>query len=444
MSQANQIAFVRKGSVAAENGIEPLDIIESINNVKLEDIFDYYYYEDEPEFDMVILKPDGDRCNLHIVKGEGEDLGISFENGLMDEYRSCHNKCIFCFIDQMPPGMRNTLYVKDDDWRLSLMMGNYITMTNISDQEFDRIIRRRVSPLYISVHATDPEVRVAMMRNPRAAQVMDRLHQLQSAGLRFHCQVVLCPGWNDGEVLKKTVADLKALWPFAQSVALVPIGLTRFREGLPYIAPYNRESAAELIRSAMVWQKECLNSIGTRFVYPADEFYCLSGFPLPDDEEYEDFPQIENGVGMLRMFETDLAFAAEDSPVESTKERHLVIACGTSIAENMQLWCNRYQPRGTHVKVKAIINHFFGETVTVTGLITGTDLVEQLQDESCDEILICRNMIRNEGDLFLDDMSVEDVRAKLPAPLRIVENTGEAFWRAISGLDEIIEPNSEE
>lgn len=440
----SKITHVQPGSIAQRLGLQPGDVMHTIAGEPVIDQIDYQALTASRSFDMEIETGCGERKTVHVRKQDWEPLGITLDQSIVSAPRPCTNHCIFCFIDQMPPGMRNTLYVKDDDWRLSLMMGNYITMTNISDQEFDRIIRRRVSPLYISVHATDPEVRVAMMRNPRAAQVMDRLHQLQSAGLRFHCQVVLCPGWNDGEVLKKTVTDLKALWPFAQSVALVPIGLTRFREGLPYIAPYNRESAAELIRSAMVWQKECLNSIGTRFVYPADEFYCLSGFPLPDDEEYEDFPQIENGVGMLRMFETDLAFAAEDSPVEFTKERHLVIACGTSIAENMQLWCNRYQPRGTHVKVKAIINHFFGETVTVTGLITGTDLVEQLQDESCDEILICRNMIRNEGDLFLDDMSVEDVRAKLPAPLRIVENTGEAFWRAISGLDEMIETNSEE
>ena len=439
----SKITHVQPDSIAQRLGLQAGDEMHTIAGEPVIDQIDYQALTASSRFDMEIVTKDGVKKVVHVRKHDWEPLGITLDQSIVSAPRPCTNHCIFCFIDQMPPGMRKTLYVKDDDWRLSLMMGNYITMTNISDQEFNRIIRRRVSPLYISVHTTDPDVRVAMMRNPHAAEVMDRLRQLKDAGLRFHCQVVLCPGWNDGAVLERTIADLKSLWPYAQSVALVPIGLTRFRDGLPKIDPYRKETATHLIQQALVWQKECLHSLGTRFVYPADEFYCLSGLPLPDDEEYEDYPQIENGVGMLRMFETDLAYAAQDEPVESTPERHLIIACGTSIAENMQRWCDTYQPKGTHVRVKAIINHFFGETVTVTGLITGRDLVDQLKTEKCDAFLICRNMIRNEGDLFLDDMSVEEVRSLLPAPLRIVENTGEAFWRAISGLDENTN-NSEE
>lgn len=265
---------------------------------------------------------------------------------------------------------------------------------------------------------------------------MDRLRLLAENGLRFHCQVVLCPGWNDGDALLRTLNDLSTLHPYAQSVALVPVGLTRFREGLDYIKPYDKKSAAELIRMSNEMQERFLHELGTRFVFPSDEFYCLSGLPLPTDEAYEDFPQLENGVGMLRMFETDLGFASEDEPVTKTPERTLVIACGTSVAGNMQKWCDRYAPKGTTVRVHPIINRFFGESVTVSGLITGQDLTDQLKDEVCDEILIVRDMLRSDGDLFLDNMSVTEARELLPAPLRIVRNTGPDFWRAISGQED--------
>ncbi len=432
----SMITHVQPGSIAERAGLRPGDIMHRIAGEPVIDQIDYQALTASASFTMDIVTSEGTAKTIHIRKKDWEPLGITLDQSIVSAPRPCTNHCIFCFIDQMPPNMRRTLYVKDDDWRLSLMMGNYITMTNISDQEFDRIIRRRVSPLYISVHATDPDVRIAMMRNPRAGQIMERLRLLKDAGLHFHCQVVLCPGWNDGEILQKTLRDLASLHPCAVSAALVPIGLTRFREGLPCIKPYTRDSAKEILDQAMVWQDMFLKELGTRFVFPADEFYCLAGQDLPEDEAYEDYPQLENGVGMLRMFETDLRFAAEDDPVEETEERHLVIACGTSVARIMQQWCDELQPRGTHVQVKPIVNRFFGESVTVTGLITGGDLIDQLKDVSCDAICICRNMIRNEGDLFLDDVSVDTVRSRLPAPLKIVENTGEAFWRAISGLDD--------
>ena len=309
-------------------------------------------------------------------------------------------------------------------------------MTNIDDAEFDRIIRRRVSPLFISVQCTDPDMRVKMLRNPNAAQIMDKLRLLKANGIRFHCQIVLCPGWNDGEILMKSIRELAELAPAAQSIALVPIGLTKHRDGLPYIKPYDSQMAAALIESVKPLQEKYLQDMGTRFVFPADEFYCLSGLPIPEDEEYEDYPQIENGVGMLRMFQTDLMYAAEDDPVEETPPRRLCIATGTSIAPFLQQLCNQYAPRGTIVEVRPIINRFFGETVTVAGLITGGDLVEQCRDVVADEILIVRSMIRAEGDIFLDNMTIEEVRKALPAPLRITESTGEGFWRAISGCQD--------
>ncbi|MBQ9326661.1 MAG: DUF512 domain-containing protein [Clostridia bacterium] len=433
---ATEITHVQPGSIAERLSLVPGDRLKSIAGEPVIDQIDYQALTARARFTMEVIAPDGTEREVLVRKKDWEPLGLTLDQTIVSAPRPCANRCIFCFIDQMPPGMRRTLYVKDDDWRLSLMMGNFITMTNITEKEFDRILRRRVSPLYISVHTTDPALRCRMMGNPHAGNVMERLQRLKDAGLRFHCQIVLCPGWNDGDALRRTLQDLASLYPAACSVALVPVGLTKYREGLPVIRPYDRESAARLVDEAHAMQEAYFRQLSTRFVFPSDEFYCLSGRPLPEDEAYEDYPQIENGVGMLRMFETDLAFAAMDEPVAQTPERQLVIGCGTSIAGIMQGWCDRYAPRGTHVRVKPIINHFFGESVTVTGLLTGGDLLAQLKDEVCDAFLICRNTIRNEGDLFLDDMPVEELRRALPAPLRIVENTGEAFWHAISGWEE--------
>ena len=429
------ITHVQPGSIAERLGLRAGDLLETIAGEPVIDQIDYQALTANARFDIVIRRG-SETLNLHVRKQDWEPLGLTLDQTIVSNPRPCKNHCIFCFIDQMPPGMRKTLYVKDDDWRLSLMMGNYITMTNIDDAEFDRIIRRRVSPLYISVQCTDPDMRVKMLRNPRAAQIMDKLRLLKANGIRFHCQIVLCPGWNDGEILMKSIRELAELAPAAQSIALVPIGLTRHRDGLPYIKPYDARMATELIESVKPLQERYLREMGTRFVFPADEFYCLSGLPVPADEEYEDYPQIENGVGMLRMFETDLQYAAEDYPVEETAPRRLCIATGTSIAPFLQRLADQYAPRGTVVEVKPIINRFFGETVTVAGLITGGDLVEQCRDVDTDEILIVRSMIRAEGDMFLDDMTVEEVRKALPAPLRITESTGEGFWRAISGYQD--------
>ncbi len=427
------ITHVQPGSIAHRLGLQPGEKLVTIAGEPIIDQIDYQALTAQARFDMTVEGLDGTERVLHVRKQDWQPLGLTLDQTIVSCPRPCRNHCIFCFIDQMPPGMRRTLYVKDDDWRLSLMMGNYITMTNIDDKELDRIIRRKVSPLFISVQCTDPEMRVKLLRNPNAAKIMENLRLLKANGIRFHAQVVLCPGWNDGDILRKTLEDLETLRPAIQSIALVPIGLTKFREGLPYIKPYDRQMATELIESMRPYQERFLREIGTRLVFPSDEFYCLSGLPLPTDEEYEDYPQIENGVGMLRMFETDLAYAVEDFPMEETAPRRVCIATGTSVAPFLRELANRYAPRGTQVEVRPIINRFFGETVTVTGLITGQDLVAQCQDVEADEIMIVRSMIRAEGDLFLDDMSIDEVRRQLPCPLRITENSGEGFWRAISG-----------
>ncbi len=427
------ITHVQEGSIAHRIGLRVGDLLESIAGEPIIDQIDYQALTARKRFDMLVTRADGTQETIHVRKQDWEPLGVTLDQTIISRPRPCRNHCIFCFIDQMPPGMRDTLYVKDDDWRLSLMMGNYITMTNIDDTELDRIIRRKVSPLYISVQCTDPEMRVKLLRNPKAAKILDNLKLLKANGIRFHCQIVLCPGWNDGDILMKSIRELAELAPAAQSIALVPIGLTKYRDGLPYIKPYDKSMATELIESVKPLQERFLHEMGTRFVFPADEFYCLSGLPIPEDEEYEDYPQIENGVGMLRMFQTDLQYAVEDYPCDATTPRRLCIACGTSIAPLLQEMADRNAPIGTTVEVRPIINRFFGESVTVSGLITGQDLVEQCQDVDADQILIVRSMIRAEGDMFLDNMTVEEVRNALPAPLVIVDASGEGFWRAISG-----------
>ncbi len=433
---SSKITHVQPGSIAQRLGLVEGDQLDSIAGEPIIDQIDYQALTARTRFPMEITRADGSRKTLTVRKQDWEPLGLTLDQSIISNPRPCHNKCIFCFIDQMPPGMRDTLYVKDDDWRLSLMMGNFVTLTNVSDQEFDRILRRKVSPLYISVHATDPEVRTKMMRNPKAHMIMDRLRTLKEHGIRFHCQVVLCPGWNDGSVLMQTLADLETLRPAACSVALVPVGLTKHREGLAEITPYSRETAQALVDQITPMQKDYLARLGTRFVFPSDEFYCLSGRKLPEDEDYEDYPQIENGVGMLRLFETDIRYASEDYPCDTPCAKRRLIACGTSVAPFMRDMLDRYAPKGTQITVQPIINRFFGESVTVTGLITGGDLIEQLKGADCDEILLCRNMLRSEGDLFLDNISLEQVRDAIGLPIRIVENTGEGFWRAVCGMEE--------
>ena len=362
---SSAITQVQKASIAAKLGLQAGDVLETIAGEPVIDQIDYQALTAQEDFIIEITRQ-GKPMSFHVRKEDWEPLGITLDQSIVSHPRSCHNHCIFCFIDQMPRGMRDTLYVKDDDWRLSLMMGNFITMTNLSDSEMDRIIRRKVSPLYISVQATDPDVRVKLLRNPHAGDIMDKLRLLKDNGIRFHCQLVLCPGWNDGEVLLKSIRDLASLAPAACSVALVPVGLTRHREGLAQIKPYTRDMAAELLRTIRPLQKKFLQELGTRFVFPADEFYCLAGMPLPEDEEYEDYPQIENGIGMLRMFETDLRFAVEDYPVAETAPRRLVIACGTSIAAQIP-----YTVSMIMIRVQPLSNAI-GLTLSIKSFSRGT------------------------------------------------------------------------
>jgi putative radical SAM enzyme (TIGR03279 family) len=364
---------------------------------------------------------------------------------------------VFCFIDQMPKGLRETLYVKDDDWRYSLMMGNFVTLTNVSEEEFERILRRRASPLYVSVHTTDSALRCRMMNNRFAGDLMNRLTRLKDAGIRFHCQIVVCPGYNDGEVLLQTLRELKGLAPAAMSAALVPVGLTKWREGLAELRPFDRAGALRLLEDIAPFQEECLRELGSTFAFPSDEFFCLADRPIPPEDWYEGYPQIENGVGLLRLLESQMEEAqeleeemaegahngetahAQDAPAQGQPpSRTLLIATGVSAAPHLERLTLRFAPPGVTVKVRAVINHFFGETVTVAGLLTGGDLLEQLprqllEKTGADTLLIASCMLRHEGDRFLDDMTLEEFTRRFPLPVKVVGPGGQDLYDALRG-----------
>lgn len=330
----------------------------------------------------------------------------------------------------MPPNCRPTLYVKDDDWRMSLMMGNFVTLTNVDEEEMRRIVRRRASPLYISVHATDPEVRRRMMRNPHAGRILDQLRTLRDAGLQFHCQIVLCPGENDGDVLERTLTDLAALRPAAQSVAVVPVGLTGFRQGLYPLRPFTREEADGVLRQISRWQKKCWKEMGTRFVFASDEFYCLAGRSLPAESCYEDFPQIENGVGLFATLRAEFEDALQGRS-ESAEKKRFTIACGVSVAPLLSDMIFAHKWQNLELAIVPVRSGFFGGAVTVTGLIAGCDLVRDLAGRDVGTLLIVESMLRAEGDKFLDDMTLEELRGQLDAPVCVLENTGEALAEAL-------------
>ncbi len=425
-----RIMNVEPGSVADRIGLRAEDILLEIGNEPVLDEIDYQALISSSTLHIKVQREE-DILSFRAHKQDWEPLGITLDESAVLKPRACRNRCVFCFVEQMRPGMRPSLYVKDDDWRLSLMMGNYITLTNVDDDEFERILRRRVSPLYISVHATDPEIRSAMMRNPKADELMKRLTALKEHGLSFHSQVVLCPGMNDGNVLEQTVRDLISLHPAAESLAVVPVGLTRFRDHLPHIAPVDREKADEVLDLVERLQQEFMERYGTRFVFASDEFYILAGRPIPEEEAYEGYPQIENGVGMIRLLREDAMVESETFAGKMARPRHVVIPTGVSAAGEITDICKKYAPAGVEVTVVPITNHFFGETVTVTGLLTGQDLYRQLNELPCDEILISSVMLRENEDCFLDDMTVECLSESLGKPIKVSDNTGAGLIRSL-------------
>ena len=434
-----RIFAVSESSPAEKAGIRAEDRIISINGEVITDEIDYQAlsavsrleieYQHENQLRKVIIR-----------KEEWEPLGLRLDEREAMKPRHCRNRCLFCFVDQLPDGMRETLYIKDDDWRLSMMMGNYVTLTNVNEQEFERIIARKASPLYISVHASDPQTRCAILHNKNAGSLMKRLKRLKDNGLEFHSQIVLCPGVNDGIVLQKTIEDLASLWPASRSLAIVPVGLTRHRKGLASLKGFDSQSARKLIFKVSEYQKRFLKNLGTRFVFPSDEFYCICGEPLPENDEYEDYPQIENGVGMLRLLEQECEEASEflfyDDDNRKIDPETILIPTGTSAQPFIEKIANRYKPEGTVVHVIPVINRFFGETITVTGLIVGRDLIDTLRDIPCDRILLCDTMLRDQTDRFLDDTTLAEVSSALNKPIRIVRNNGESLIRALWKMEE--------
>lgn len=432
-----RILSVGHGSLAEKSGILPGEILEQINFEDIIDDIDYQALTMQRKLVLSVRDQNAVIRNISISKAEWEPLGLCLDETITLKPRHCHNHCIFCFVDQLPSGMRKSLYVKDDDWRLSLMMGNYITLTNVDDGEFNRILKRKASPLYISVHATDPDTRIRMMSNPDAGLLMKRLNAFRDNGIRFHCQVVLCPGYNDGNVLDKTINDLASFYPFARSLAVVPVGLTAHRTGLPQIKPFDKKLAASLIKKVSAYQDLFCKKLGTRFVYPSDEFFCLSGLQLPDNDYYEDYPQIENGVGMLRLLEQDCAEYIAENNLSVSRTGHIVIPTGISAAPLIGRLSAKYAPSGVSVEVIPVRNRYFGESITVTGLLVGADIENALRGKECDEILISSSMLREGTDLFLDDICLSDLRNALQKKIRIVDNTGESFINALYGTEDI-------
>jgi putative radical SAM enzyme (TIGR03279 family) len=432
------ITGVEQGSVAERVGLRVGDAILLIDGEEVLDEIDYQALIARPTIMIALERADGNAETLTLTKEDWEPLGLRFGQSMTLCARTCRNRCVFCFIDQLPPDMRPSLYVKDDDWRFSLMMGNYVTLTNVDEAEFERILRRHASPLYISVHTTAPELRCKMMNNRFAGDILLRLRRLAEAGIRFHCQIVCVPGYNDGTELLRTLTDLRDLAPAAQTVAVVPVGLTRFREGLTELILFSAQTAGALLDMLAPFQAECRKRLGTTFVFPSDEFFCLSGRPVPPATWYEGYPQIENGVGMLAKLEEELLEAQADEPdVCATPPRTYVLVSGISAAPHMRRLTQRFAPKGTQVRVATLINHFFGESVTVTGLLTGGDTLNQLTPEllnGADELLISHNMLRHERDLFLDDMTFTDFTSRLPVPVRVVED-GYDLYLALRGRE---------
>ncbi|MBE6662853.1 MAG: DUF512 domain-containing protein [Ruminococcaceae bacterium] len=432
-----RITCVEPHSRAARAGIAEGDLLLTIGGREIEDVLDYRFYLADT---LVTLEceREGKRFAVSIKKGEYDDIGLGFETPLMDEKHSCRNKCIFCFIDQLPQGLRETLYFKDDDARLSFLHGNYITLTNLKDKDVERITRMHISPVNVSVHTTNPDLRVFMMKNKRAGEVLSYLERFRDAGIRICAQIVLCRGVNDGAELDRSMRDLCTYLPALSSVSVVPAGLTRFREGLHPLTAYTPEECRAIVAQVDAFGEECLKKYGTRLFFCADELYVKGGLALPPDEYYEEYAQIENGVGMLRAlseeFAIELSFLAESDLPKTA--RTVSIATGVAAYERIAALAKVIEERvpALTVKVYKIVNHFFGESVTVTGLLTGKDLAEQLADKALgDQLLLSSTTLRAEGDLFLCGMTPKELSEKLAVPVRFVDSDGAALVEAILG-----------
>lgn len=422
-------------SPAFRHGIVSGDILDKINGHSVKDVLDYMYYAADTSIDLVMIR-DGESFDIHIEKDEYDDLGLEFETFLMDNKQSCSNKCVFCFIDQMPKGMRETLYFKDDDARLSFLQGNYVTLTNLKQSDIDRIIEMKLN-INVSVHTTNPELRVKMMHNRFAGEKLKYIWQLAENGIKLNCQIVCCPGLNDGDELRRSLTDLGSLMPNITSMAVVPVGVTKFREGLFPLTTFTKETAGDALDIIEEFQQVFLEKFGTRTVFPSDEFYLIAERELPPLEAYEDFSQYENGVGMLRSLIDEFEKALDMAEWEGG-ERHVSIATGASPYKVIDGLAKKAEAKFPLLKcdVYRIRNDFFGETITVTGLITAQDLIAQLKGKDLgDNLLLSNAMVMRDSDIFLDDLTIGDVERELNVKIRTTPSDGYELLDAIMGIE---------
>ena len=422
----NIIENITEDSIAEELEIKAGDILYSINDVLVKDIIDYKYLISDEYINLKIITSNEDLIEYEIEKDYDEDLGIIFTNPLIDRAKTCKNKCMFCFIDQLPPNMRDTLYFKDDDSRLSFLQGNFITLTNMSDDEIDRIIKYRLSPINISVHTTNSQLRVKMLNNKNAGKVYEILEKFHEANLEVNCQIVLVPNVNDGNELDRTINDLLKLKPTIGSLAIVPVGVTKYRKNLQKVDAYDKESARKLLDQIRLIQDNNLKEHNTRFVFPSDEFYCLSGVKLPDYNQYEGFPQLENGVGLMKLFQYEIEEELMDMSIDH-RQGKFTIATGSLAFDFMKEISKGIKVKFPNVKVNVvpIENHFFGETITVSGLVTGIDILNKLKDRDLgDALLIPKSMLKADEDIFLDNMALDSLESKLNSKIYPIEVKG--------------------
>ena len=439
-SKGHLIKKILPGSIAEEFELAPGDRLISINGHEIEDIFDYQFYAEDTYIEILIEKPDGEQWILEVDKEEDEDLGIEFDNGLMDEYRSCHNKCIFCFIDQMPKGMRDTLYFKDDDSRLSFLQGNYVTLTNMSDHDLDRIIQYHLSPINISFQTMNPELRCKMLNNRFAGEALKKVDRLNEAGIEMNGQIVLCKGVNDGEELAFSIREMMRYIPNLQSVSVVPVGLSKYRDGLFPLEPFTREDAREVLSTIHYYQNESYQKYGNHFIHASDEWYILAGEELPQEENYDGYLQLENGVGMMRLLLNEFEEAMKELQEKisagtldfSSREISMATArLAYPFIRDMAARMMEMVP-GLMIHVYEIRNDFFGEMITVSGLLTGQDLIAQLTGKELGEALyLPQNVLRSGEEVFLDDITVTEMEKALQVKVDIIKSSGRDFVNAV-------------
>jgi putative radical SAM enzyme (TIGR03279 family) len=459
MSLEHIVKEVIPGSIAQEMEIVPGDVLLAINDKEIEDVFDYRYLLKDEYIEVLVRKPDGEEWLLEIEKDYDDDLGIEFENGLMSEYRSCSNKCIFCFIDQMPPGMRETLYFKDDDSRLSFLQGNYITLTNMTEKDVERIIQMQLAPINISVQTTNPELRCRMLHNRFAGEKLQFLQRFYEGHVEMNGQIVCCKGVNDGEELRRSITDLMAYLPFMRSVSVVPAGISRFREGLYPIEMFTKEEAEQIVDMIESYQQACFEQYGLHFIHASDEFYILAGRKFPEEERYDGYIQLENGVGMMRLLMEEFASAWEAASGSSrfqelrqTLQRTVTVATGQLACSTLEVFAGQLMDAypGLMIRVCAIRNDFFGETITVSGLVTGQDLIAQLQERQKagedlrEALLMPVNMLRSGEQVFLDDVTVAEVEKALGLRVVPVEAGGQDFVDAVLDREYCMERENEQ